>query len=293
MGGLNWARDGADWPNREASRFVTAGGITWHVQCAGSGPTLLLLHGTGASTHSWRDLLPALAARFSVVAPDLPGHAFTSTLPVERQSLPGMADAIEVLLQALGRKPELAVGHSAGAALLARLGLDARIDPRWIVSLNGAFLPYGGAAFHWLRPLTRLFAGSRLVATLLARSGGNVATMRQMIERTGSVLDARGLQLYARLTSSPGHVAGALSMMAGWELEPLVRDLPRLRQPLLLLVGTGDRTIDPAQADRVAALAPFSRIVRLPGLGHLAHEERPDEVTDLIGRLADDVPDLG
>ncbi len=42
-----FARAGRDWPNREASRFVTAGGLTWHVQEAGEGPVLLLVHGTG------------------------------------------------------------------------------------------------------------------------------------------------------------------------------------------------------------------------------------------------------
>ena len=65
---LDWQRDGADWPNRASSRMVRAGGLTWHVQVAGSGPVLLLVHGTGASTHSWRDLLPLLATGHTVVA---------------------------------------------------------------------------------------------------------------------------------------------------------------------------------------------------------------------------------
>src|SRR5206468_2126887 len=63
----------ADWPNRAASLAVEAGGLRWHVQRAGHGPVLLLLHGTGAATHTWRDLLPLLATDFTVVAPDLPG----------------------------------------------------------------------------------------------------------------------------------------------------------------------------------------------------------------------------
>ena len=62
--GPNWERDGRDWPNREASRFVHAAGLRWHVQVMGSGPVVLLLHGTGAATHSWRDLMPKLAERW-------------------------------------------------------------------------------------------------------------------------------------------------------------------------------------------------------------------------------------
>ncbi|MBQ1767400.1 MAG: alpha/beta fold hydrolase, partial [Aquincola sp.] len=90
---LHWARDGADWPHRAHSRFVHAGGLHWHVQVAGQGPVLLLLHGTGASSHSMAGLLPLLAERFTVVVPDLPGHAFTDALPGSA-SLPAMSRAL-------------------------------------------------------------------------------------------------------------------------------------------------------------------------------------------------------
>ena len=78
-----WERDGADWPNRSASRFVVASDLTWHVQELGApeAPVLLLLHGTGAATHSWAGLAPLLAPHFRVVALDLPGHGFTDPLP--------------------------------------------------------------------------------------------------------------------------------------------------------------------------------------------------------------------
>ena len=78
---LNWERDGRDWPNRASSRFVDAGGLRWHVQVMGEGPVVLLIHGTGASTHSFRALAPLLAPHFTVVVPDLPGHGFTDAPP--------------------------------------------------------------------------------------------------------------------------------------------------------------------------------------------------------------------
>ena len=90
---LSWERDGRDWPNRETSRFVRAGGIA--LACAGDGAArraaALLVHGTGAATHSWRALGPILAQRFRVVAPDLPGHGFTDEPRSGGLSLPGMA----------------------------------------------------------------------------------------------------------------------------------------------------------------------------------------------------------
>jgi len=118
---LVWERDGRDWPNRQASRFVQAVGLRWHVQVMGAGPVLLLLHGTGASTHSWRDLAPLLAKSFTVIAADLPGHGFTSTPPAHRLSLPGMAQSVAELLRVLDLRPTLVAGHSAGAAILVRM----------------------------------------------------------------------------------------------------------------------------------------------------------------------------
>ena len=95
----DWTQDGKDWPNRAASRFYSAGGITWHVQITGQGPVLLLVHGTGAATHSWRDLLPPLRQNFTVIAPDLPGHGFTSQPDKAGMTLPGMARGIAGLLR--------------------------------------------------------------------------------------------------------------------------------------------------------------------------------------------------
>ncbi|OZA31359.1 MAG: alpha/beta hydrolase, partial [Novosphingobium sp. 17-62-9] len=70
MSGPRWDVEGRNWPNRSASRFIETPGLKWHVQIAGEGPVVLLLHGTGAATHSWRDVLPLLAQGFTVIAPD-------------------------------------------------------------------------------------------------------------------------------------------------------------------------------------------------------------------------------
>ena len=277
-----WLRDGRDWPNREASRFVRTTGLTWHVQVMGAGPTLLLLHGTGAATHSWRGLMPLLARHFTVVAPDLPGHGFTDSVPAHRLSLPGMARAVQSLLWALDRTPALAVGHSAGAAILARMCLDGAAAPRGLVSLNGAFLPFGGAAGQVFSPLARFLVGVPLLPDLFARRARDPKVVEQLLRNTGSSLDAEGVELYRRVVRRPGHAAAALGMMAHWDLAPLVRDLGRLEPKLLLVAGGNDAAISPAQAAEVQALVPGAALAALPGLGHLAHEERPQDVAGLV-----------
>ena len=115
---MDWERLRHRWPNAAYSRFVQAEGVRWHVQQAGTqGPRVLLLHGTGASLHTWRDILPGLAQRAQVLAVDLPGHAFSSLAPGDGMSLPGMARGLAGLLKTLNWQPDAWVGHSAGAAI--------------------------------------------------------------------------------------------------------------------------------------------------------------------------------
>ncbi len=140
----DFATDGKDWPNREASRFVEAGGLRWHLQRIGAGPKLLLLHGTGGATHSFRDLMPLLAERFDVLAPDLPGHGFTAAPRSDGFSLPGMARLVAALLKAEQFAPDLALGHSAGAAILIEMAQRKLIAPRSIIGVNAALMPFSG-----------------------------------------------------------------------------------------------------------------------------------------------------
>jgi magnesium chelatase accessory protein len=194
--------------------------------------------------------------------------------------------ALNGLLRALGVNPALAVGHSAGAAILARMSLDGAIAPRGLVSLNGALLPLSGIPGQLFSPLAKLFALNPLVPRLFAWRASDRAVVERLLRATGSSIEPAGVELYGRLMRSPGHVAAALGMMANWDLLSLKRDLPRLRPPLTLVVGANDRTIPPAQAQRVRALLPSATVVTLPGVGHLAHEEQPREIADLVARLA-------
>jgi magnesium chelatase accessory protein len=281
-----WERDGRDWPNRQASCFPTVEGLRWHVQLMGKGPALLLVHGTGAATHSWRTLAPLLAERFEVIAPDLPGHGFTQALHASRLSLNGMADALAGLLAHLEASPALVVGHSAGAAILARMCLDSKVAPRGLVSLNGALLPLRGLPGHIFSPAAKMLAAVPMLPQLFAWRAADPRAVERLVASTGSSLEPAALDLYRRLITSPGHVASTLAMMANWDLVPLERALPRLEQPLFLVVGDEDGTVPPSEALRVRARVPGADLIRLAGLGHLAHEERPELVARLIVRLA-------
>jgi magnesium chelatase accessory protein len=193
-----------------------------------------------------------------------------------------MASALQALLRRMRIAPVLGVGHSAGAAILARMCLDGSLAPRGIVSLNGALLELPGLPRIVFSPMARLLAANPLVPRLFAWRARDRAAVERLIASTGSRLDAEGIEQYARLVRDPEHVAGALGMMAQWDLASLERDLPRLAVPLTLVVGGRDRTLPPSEAKRVQQLLPTARIIDLPSLGHLAHEEQPGAVARLI-----------
>jgi magnesium chelatase accessory protein len=280
-----WERERRRWPNHELSRFVASGGLKWHVQQSGSGPPLLLVHGTGASTHTWRDLWAPFALTYTVIAVDLPGHAFTEAAPAARCSLSGMSAALAELLATLVVRPSYCIGHSAGAAILCRMALDRHIDPRLIVSLNGAFLPLGGAAGVVFSPIAKLFAANPLMARLISWRGGEAAAVERVLLGTGSRLDREGVELYARLVREPSHIAGALAMMGNWNLQHFDRQLAHLETPLHLIAAERDHAVPPAQALRIRERVPRAQLTQLTGLGHLAHEEAPREVGSLLLRV--------
>jgi magnesium chelatase accessory protein len=291
--GLDWERDGRDWPHREQSHFVEAAGLRWHLQHwpgpRADAPLLLLIHGTGSATHSWRALAPLLAERTAVLAMDLPGHGFSGPAPGDGASMAGMAAGVTALLAAWGARPRWVLGHSAGAAIAIRMALQAAAagaTPGWapqgLITLNAACFPLPGLAGALFSPAAKILALNPLVAPFFAWRARKPAVVQDLLDRTGSTLDAEGTRLYRQVVSSPSHVAGALAMVARWDLPALARDLPQLRTPLHLLVGEQDGTVPPSDSRRALALVPGSTLQTLPGLGHLAHEEAPQRVAEAV-----------
>jgi magnesium chelatase accessory protein len=179
-------------------------------------------------------------------------------------------------------RPALVAGHSAGAAILLRMALDGRIAPASIVSLNGALQPLGDRHAAFFTRAARMLVGLPFVPSLFAWRAADRAVAERLLRDTGSRVDTRGVDFYARLFRHSGHLAAALGMMAQWDLVPLLRDLPKLKPRLVLVVGALDRAVPPAQAQAVRARLPSAEIVTWPGLGHLAHEERPEQAAVLI-----------
>ncbi|MDP5307369.1 alpha/beta fold hydrolase BchO [Paracoccus spongiarum] len=282
---MDWARDLGDWPLHRLSRRIACGPHLWHVQEAGRGPLLLLLHGAGASTHSWRALIPVLADTSRVIALDLPGQGFSRAGPRRRPGLAEMTEDIAALCAQEGWQPAAIIGHSAGAVIALSLALrppapGASLPA--IICINAALGHFEGVA-GWLFPLlARFLALNPLTALLFSAGRDHRGRARRLIEGTGSVIDAEGIALYARLIADRAHVEGTLKMMASWRIDPLLAALDRVEAPCLLIAGQNDRAVPPEVSAQAAARIAGAELRLLPGLGHLLHEEAPATACRLI-----------
>lgn len=282
---MDWSAAGETWPNSVYSSFIEVRPHNWHVQVAGSGPTILLLHGAGGATQTWRGIFKPLARYFRVIAPDLPGQGFTKMGTRQRCGLKPMAEDLTALCQDQGWAPDLIIGHSAGGALA--LELDRPLAPKGIVGINAALGKFQGIA-GWLFPiLAKVMALSPFVPALFARLSGNERRVRELLESTGSKLDSRGIELYQILVSDRGHVDATLAMMAQWEIDPLLESLPDIETPTLFITGAEDGAVPPDTSSAAAAKMPDATVIQHAGCGHLIQEEAPDIVfADIVSFAA-------
>lgn len=285
---MRWDVDGRHVPNRAWSRFVSAGGIRWHVQEAGpdGAPVLLLIHGTGATTHSFAELAPLLSAQFRVVIPDLPGHGFTQKLNAPDPD--NVARALAALLAELGVSPALVVGHSVGAAIAFMLAARGLVHPAGIVALGGALLPFAGVGKVYPGLAKALFVNPFMPAFFSFTT--RFQSVPDLLKRwTGSHSTREQVAYYERLFRNPTHTGGALALMAHWDLDTIERTIAQIKAPVLLLHGDRDKTVPPATsrtvAQRLAAHGVNVEHHGLPGLGHLAHEEAPERHAEAIQRF--------
>ncbi|NBS23625.1 MAG: alpha/beta fold hydrolase [Altererythrobacter sp.] len=290
MSALNWEREGRSWPNREHSRFIYADGLRFHVQQMGEGPVLLLLHGTGGSTHSWHAIIPGLASHYTVVAPDLPLHGFTGGEPVSsRASLAGMVRSLAALIDTLDAKPAGLVGHSAGAAIaleMARTGVVNESAP--VIGFSPALTPFPGVAAQIFPGLARLLLLNPFVPKVFAGVSRFAGDPKRFLQRsTGSQTDPTSLACYAKLFANSHHARGALAMMAHWDLNTFSKGLSGISNPVLLVHGRSDQAVPLGSVEGAAAKLPNARLDVWENLGHLAHEEAPERAAAVIAQFAE------
>jgi magnesium chelatase accessory protein len=272
-----------DWPHRAASRAIDAGGVRWHVQQAGQGPVVLLLHGSGASSHSWADVLPILARRATVVAPDLPGHGFSTGADDHGYTLTGVADSLEALLARLALGPVAVVaGHSAGAALAIRWALETGRAPSALVGFAPSLVPPPQAYTTFLAPFVTPVATSALATSLLASIAGPARLVDRLLDSTRSSIPDTQRARYGALFRNRDHVRGTMRFMAAADLAALLEDAKRLDVPATFVLGARDDWVPGHSLRPILARSFPDAEVETWDDGHLLHEVEPERAARVI-----------
>jgi pimeloyl-ACP methyl ester carboxylesterase len=284
---------------------VQANGVSFAYLSAGpaDGPLALCLHGFPDTAHSWRHLLPGLAAAgYRAAAPWMRGYAPTSVPEDGRYDVGTLAEDANALHEALGADERaVLIGHDWGAT--AVYGAAAAAPDRWRRVVAAAVPPAGGMGraflnfdqlkrswymFYFQSPLADVVVplnDLEFIARLWADwspgydATDDVAHVRAALGETPNLSAALG---YYRATfgSGGGGRAGGTSGSGGGGGS---RGGGRLSQPTLYLHGATDGCIGAEFAEGAeAALPSESKVEIVPDTGHFLHLERPDEVNRLI-----------
>jgi pimeloyl-ACP methyl ester carboxylesterase len=272
----------------------TRDGVGIHYRRMGQGPSLLLLHGFPQTGHMWRKVMPALAERFTVVAPDLRGYGDSDRPPGgydKRSMAADMAD----LIRALDLAPVIFVGHDRGARVGHRFALDHPALLRGLVLLDIAptWDVFERIDRHSARRVWHWFF--HLVPELPeALTAGREEIYLRYCYRTwaynSAAIEAEAVQEYVRCFRQPGAMRAAFDDYragGGIDLEHDAADRDRkVGVPTLVLWGA-NRTAQSAdmlgvwtaRCERVEGFA-------VPECGHFLPEEQPATVVNAIVKFA-------
>lgn len=248
-----------------------------HYQRAGAGPPLLLIHGLVGSAKNWRRNIAELARDANVHAIDLLNMGESDRVPGLDPGLGAIADRVAACMDALGIAEADIAGHSHGGAVAMMLAArhPRRVRKLILFAPANPFCNLGRQLirFYTTRPgfwLARQIPSLPrfLKLTALGRMYGDPARIV-----TGT------LEGYTAGLATPGTVEYVLQIVHGWYI-----DMSLLRSaltglvvhPTLLIWGDRDRAVGLSSAHQLQQLLPKSRLMVIPGAGHIAFEEMPE-----------------
>jgi pimeloyl-ACP methyl ester carboxylesterase len=257
---------------------------------AGADVGVVLLHGFGSHTMTWRHLLPALAGVGPAIAFDRPGFGLTERpMPGDwpRGANPydtaSQIDLTIALMDAYGLERAVLVGHSAGGALAVEVALAHPERVAGLVLVSPAIVRGGGAP-GWTRPLLHTPQMNRVGPLLMRQLGGSAGEgFLRAAYANPERLATEDVEAYRRALRAH-HWDRALWELTKASREPRSLDaLPRLGMPVLVLSGAADTIVPIADSQTVAERIPGATLVRIEDCGHVAHEECPDGVLAALG----------
>jgi pimeloyl-ACP methyl ester carboxylesterase len=264
-----------------SGRSHVVDGVRIYVQSAGHGEPLLLIHGWLFSHRSWRAVLPPLSAQFSVYAPDLPGHGESDRPASYPYSLDALAGTLAGLLDSLELPRVSLIGHSLGGSLALLLAARHRQRVGRLVLVSPLIQPAPLPVPLRLALLPVL--GERFFKRLCSRRALR-EFLRQHIYLDPALPTDEQLHIVWERLSRPGGSQAAYRILQSLTEhgDALVRAMPEVSCPVLMVRGDRDRLLPEAHVDRLRAGIAAAELVRIAGAAHAAHEERPDAFVEAV-----------
>ena len=271
-----------------ASRTADVNGVKLHYLTAGHGTPLILLHGYAETSRMWRPIIPALAARFTVIAPDLPGIG-DSDIPADGLDMKSAAIRIHELAKSLGVQKAEVVGHDIGLMVAYAYAAQFPAEVAKLVLMD-AFLPgvpgwepvYNNPHIWHFR-----FNGPTPEALVKGRERTYFDYFWDdfAADKNHSIPEADRIA-YAAAYARPGR------MHAGWEyfvsFLQAAKDFEQLSQTKLtmpLLTIGGDKSLGEALGEQAKLVGTDVTVVVLKNTGHWVLEERPQETTEALEKF--------
>ncbi len=261
-------------------RYRTIHGYRRAFVLAGEGPPILLVHGIGDSSESWRALIPELAEHYTVIAPDLLGHG-QSDKPRADYSIGAYANAMRDLLSVLDIDRVTVVGHSLGGGVAMQFAYQfpERCERLVLISTGGVS--------HEVHPALRFASAPNadLVLPLLGAPGARTlgratfGLLKALKTKVGH--DAEQLiRVFDALPNASARRAFVRTLRAavdwrGQAITMLDRCYLARDMPTLLVWGDRDGVIPVAHAYRAHAAMPGSRLEVFENAGHFPHQNHP------------------
>lgn len=279
------------------SRFVEVDGVTFHYKQEGEGtPVLLLLHGFGASTFSWREVMTSLAQIGTVIAFDRPAFGLTERPMRDTEMWPGYnpydyeaQPRLTIgLMDALGVESAILVGNSAGGtvAMLAALAYPERVEALILVD---AAVYAGGGTPALVQPLLNTPQMRRLGPLIVRRIRDWSVQFGRSAWHDPDRIAPEFWEGYQRPLRAENWDRALWELTSSSRQPNLPDRLDELTLPTLVITGDDDRIVPTEQSVRLAGEMPNAELVVLASCGHIPQEECPgpwlEAVTAFIDRL--------
>ncbi len=271
--------------NDIASRTAEIAGIKLHYLTAGRGPAVILLHGYTQTSRMWRPLIPQLAEKFMVIAPDLPGIG-DSDIPKDGLDMKSAAVRIHALAKSLGIDKAQVVGHDIGLMVAYAYAAQFPAEVEKLVVMD-AFLP-GVAGWEDVYDNPSLwhfrFNGPTPEALVRGRERIYFEYFWNDLaaDKTHSVA-AADREAYVRAYARPGRMHAGWAYFAAWpQTAKDFAEMARTKLTMPVLSIAGDKASAGVLGPQMKLVATDVTVVVLKDTGHWVMEERPQETMQAV-----------